>query len=192
MSSVARLMSAVRAGACDALPEGPGVEHAATSSAMRSTHACRIHQRIRASVGRSRHFRLCMLRAPIGGRRAEALVVDVLRDRRMLAADRALRIAAEAHLAEAALQRVVQKIPSDERIADPEKELDRLGGLHGADDSRQNAEHAGLGARRRQLRWRRLREEAAVARTLERLEHGDLTLEAEDRSMHHRDAVLDR
>src|SRR5919204_4478156 len=110
MSSVARLMSAVRAGVGDALPEGPGVEHAATSSAMRRTHACRIHQRIRALVGGAGHLRVCMLRAPVGGRGAEALVVDVLRDRRMLAAGRAIRIAAEAHLAEAALERVVEKI----------------------------------------------------------------------------------
>src|SRR5204862_507196 len=48
-----------------------------------------------------------------------------------------------------------------------------------------------LGAARRQLRRRRLREEAAIARTLVRLEDGCLPLEAEDRAVHERDVVPD-
>jgi hypothetical protein len=51
---------------------------------------------------------------------AELLVVDQLRNRRVLAADRAVRILAELHLAEAHVQRVVEEEPSDERLTDPE------------------------------------------------------------------------
>ena len=47
-----------------------------------------------------------------------------------------------------------------------ERELQRLVGLKRADDAGQDAEDAALGAARRQLGRRRLREEAAVARPL--------------------------
>ena len=56
----------------------------------------------------------------------------------------------------------------------------------------QHAEHAALGARRRQLDGRRLREEAAVARAVVRLEDGHLALEAVDRAVDDRDAAPDR
>ena len=56
----------------------------------------------------------------------------------------------------------------------------------------QHAEHAALGAARRELRRRRLREQAAVARALVRLEDGDLALEAVDRAVDDGDAVPDR
>ena len=75
------------------------------------------------------------------------------------------------------------------RLADAEQQLERLGRLQRAHDAGQHAEHAALGARRRQLGRRRLREEAAVARALVGLEHGQLALEAEDRGVHDRDAV---
>ena len=45
----------------------------------------------------------------------------------------------------------------------PSAELERLARLERADDARQDAEHAALGAARRELGRRRLREEAAVA-----------------------------
>ena len=76
----------------------------------------------------------------------------------MLAANRALRIAAQTDFAEAALECVVQEIAADERLADPEHELDRFRRLHRADDSGQDAEDAGFRAGRRELRRRRLRE----------------------------------
>src|SRR6266542_5854732 len=57
--------------------------------------------------------------------RAELDVVDVLRDRRMLAADRAVRIATELDLVELGRQRVEEQQPADERLADPERELER-------------------------------------------------------------------
>src|SRR6266513_3802000 len=116
-----------------------------------------------------------MLSAPLRGRGAEALVVDVIGDRRMLAAHRAIRIAAQTHLAEAALERVVQEITSHERLADPEEQLDGLRRLDGSDDPGQHTEDTRLGARRCELRRRRLGKEAPVARTLKRLEDGDLS-----------------
>ena len=71
-------------------------------------------------------------------------------------------------------------------------QLDRLVRLQRADDPRQHAEHAALGARRRELGRRRLGEEAAVARAVVRLEDGDLALEAVDRAVHDRDPAPDR
>ena len=61
-------------------------------------------------------------------------------------------------------ERVEEQQPADERVADPERELQRLGRLDRADHARQHAEHAALGAARGELGRRRLREEAAVAR----------------------------
>src|SRR5207302_308358 len=64
--------------------------------------------------------------------------------------------------------------------------------LQRADDAGEDAEHAALGAARGELRRRRLREQAAIARSGTRLEHGRLTLEAIDRAVHEWDAVPDR
>src|SRR5207302_3643629 len=143
-------------------------------------------------VGGSAHLRGCVLGPPLRGRGAKALVIDVIGDRRALAAHRAFRIAAETHLAEAALQSVIQEITPDKRLADPEEQLDRLGRLDGSDDARQHAENARLRARRRELRRWRLGEQAAVARALERLEDGDLALESEDRAVYDRYAMFHR
>src|SRR5919204_1485295 len=122
MSSFARLMSAVRVG-LDEEPESTW--HAATIEAHASsrTIARRIARRIGSLLGGSAHLCGRVLRAPFRRRCAEALVVDVLGDRRMLPAGGALRIAPEPHLAEASLERVVQQVTPDERLADPEKEL---------------------------------------------------------------------
>src|SRR5581483_9151760 len=111
---------------------------------------------------------------------AELDVVDVLGDRWRLAADRAVRVAAQLHLGERGSERVEEEQPAGERLADPERELDRLVRLQRADDAGQHAEHAALGAARSELWRRRLREQAAVAGPLVRLEDGDLPLEAED------------
>ena len=108
----------------------------------------------------------------------------------MLTADRALRIATQMHLTEALLERVVEEVTTDERLADPEQQLDRFRRLERADDSRQYPENSGLRARWRELGRRGLGKEAPVARTIEGLEDGDLSLEAKDGSMHDRDAVF--
>src|SRR5919202_5292374 len=120
---------------------------------------------------------------------AELDVVDVVGDGRALAADRALRVAPDRHLVELRGERVEQEQPADERLADPERELERLARLQRADDPREDAEHAALGARRRELRRRRRGEESAVARACAGLEHHHLTLEAVDRSVNEADAV---
>ena len=98
-------------------------------------------------------------------------------------------IAAQPHLVERRVERVEQDQAADRGLADAEQQLERLARLQRAHDARQHAEHAALGARRRELGRRRLREEAAVARALVRLEDRELALEAEDRGVHDRDAV---
>src|SRR5581483_2673493 len=103
---------------------------------------------------------------------------------RMLAADRAVGVAAEGYLAELCGECVEEQKPSRQRLADLERELQRLVGLERADDAGQHAEHSALGAARRELGRRRLREQAAVAGALVRLEDRHLALEAVDGSVH--------
>jgi len=98
-------------------------------------------------------------------------------------------VAAQPHLVERRIERVEQDQPPGRRLADPEEQLERLTRLQRAHDPRQDAEHAALGARRRQLGRRRLREEAAIARPFVGLEHRQLALEAEDRGVYHRNVV---
>src|SRR5438094_8998668 len=98
---------------------------------------------------------LRVLTRPLCGRGAESLVVDVRGDRRMVAARWALRIAAELDLAEARLERIEEEEASDERLADPEQQLDSLVSLERADDARQDPEDSRLGTVRRQLGRRR-------------------------------------
>src|SRR5918994_404076 len=111
---------------------------------------------------------------------AELLVVDELGDGRVLAADGAVGVLAELHLAEAHVQGVVEQKPSDERLADPEYELDGLGSLDGSDGAGKDAEHPALRAARYEPRRRRLGLEATVARAFLSVEHARLALEAED------------
>ena len=60
---------------------------------------------------------------------AELLVVDQRRDGRVRAAHRAVRILAQLQLAELHPQRVEQQEPADQRLADAEDQLERLGRL---------------------------------------------------------------
>src|ERR1700712_3597687 len=101
--------------------------------------------------------------------RAEAFVVDVLGDGRVLAADRAGLVLAQLERAEGHLERVVHQEATNQRVALAEDQLEHLGGLHDADDARQDAQYASLGAGRREVRRRRLRVEAAVAGALLRI-----------------------
>src|SRR3954471_9064613 len=57
---------------------------------------------------------------------AELDVVDVLRDRRVVAADGAVRVAADRDLAELRGERVEEEETPYERLADAERELQRL------------------------------------------------------------------
>src|SRR6476620_7882143 len=130
----------------------------------------------------------CVRRPPA----AELDIVHVLGDGGAVATDRAVRVAAKIDLAELGRQRVEEEQPPDQRLADPEAELQRLARLERADDARQDTEHAALCAAGRELRGRRLREQTAVARPLMRLEHGRLPLEPVDRAVHQRNVVPDR
>src|SRR6478672_1639106 len=70
---------------------------------------------------------------------AELDVVDVLGDRRLLAAHRAVRAALDLHLGELGREGVEEQEPADERLADAGGQLDRLVRLQRADDPRQHA-----------------------------------------------------
>ena len=106
--------------------------------------------------------------AAAGANAAELLVVDRAFDRRMIAADRARRIAPQLQLAELHAPGVVEQQPPDERRAGAENQLDRFGRLDGADDAGQHAQHAAFGAARDEPGWRRLGIEAAIARARRR------------------------
>src|SRR5437667_2614562 len=101
------------------------------------------------TVGRSmegtRTFAIAALTQRRNWRGAERLVVDELVDGRIVTAQRAVRIARDAHLAELHAQAVEQHQPIHQRIAQVEDELDRLGCLNGADDAAHRAEHTRFG-----------------------------------------------
>src|SRR5581483_11078003 len=115
---------------------------------------------------------------------AELVVVNQLAHGGMRAAGGAVGILTQLELAEAHAERVHQHQASDERLAFAEDELDGFGGLHHADQSWQDAEHAAFCAGGNQSgRWR-LGIQAAVARAFLGGEHADLSLEAEDGAVH--------
>ncbi len=123
---------------------------------------------------------------------AELDVVDVLGDRRVVAANRALRVAADRDLVPRRVERVEEQQATGKGLARAEHELERLGGLHRADDAGQHAEHAALGAARGELRRRRGGVEAAVARAVAGMEDRHLALEPVDRAVHDGDPVPHR
>ena len=117
-----------------------------------------------------------------GGRdTAEGGVVDETGLGRDGGAKHALRVLSQLQLPELEAERVVQQEPTDQRLAAPEDEFHRLGRLEDADESREHAEHPGLGARRHQVRGRRLGIEAAITGAALRVEDAHLALEAVDR-----------
>src|SRR5208283_3304305 len=92
---------------------------------------------------------------------AELLIIDQLGDGRLVAADRASRIAADLELTEAHLQRIIKHQPADQRLALAEDQLDRFSRLDAADETRKDAQHPTLSTARHFPRRRRLRIEAA-------------------------------
>ena len=98
----------------------------------------------------------------------------------MRPADRAIRILAELQLAELHPQRIEDQESTDQWFANPENQFQRFVRLNAADDARQDTEDAALGTARDQPRRRRLRIQAAVARTLLRTEDRRLSFESED------------
>src|SRR5580704_5561248 len=99
----------------------------------------------------------------------ELLVVNQLDVLGLLAvpADRAGRVMRPLELPELHGQRVEHQLPPGERLADPQQHLDRLDRLQRADHAAQHAEDARLLAGGRHVGRRRLRVEAAVARSVE-------------------------
>ena len=110
---------------------------------------------------------------------APGVVVAELQ-RGVRAAGRAVRVAAHLELGEGHRQGVVDQQAAGERVADAEQHLDGLVGLDVAHHAAEHAEHAGLAARGRHVRRRRLGEEAAVAGALVGQEHRRVALEAQD------------
>src|SRR5688572_9233575 len=130
---------------------------------------------------------LRLWRSLAGGETAEELVVDELRDRRVLSAHRAVWIPFEPHRPELHGQRVEQQKPPNQGLTDAHDELDRLHCLDGPDNAGQHTKDTTLGARRHRARRRRLWEEAPVARDLRAgQEYRGLTLELVDRAVHQR------
>src|SRR6201996_6448850 len=115
---------------------------------------------------------------------AEGLVVDQLGDRRVLAADRAVRVLVDLDRAVVHLQGVVDHQAAGEAVADAGDQLDRLVHLDRADRGAEHAEDAALGAGRNHAGGRRLRVEAAVAGAVLGPEHAGLAVEPVDRAPH--------
>src|SRR5881397_3553481 len=113
------------------------------------------------------------------GRRAFAMDGKIA-DGRMLAADGALGVALQLHLAEAHSQRVVGEEPSDERVTDAEEDLHRFGRLHHSDYAWEHAQYPRLASGGDEARRGRRGIEAAVAGTLVGSEYGSHALELED------------
>ena len=113
---------------------------------------------------------------------AEHVVVDQLGDLRRA------RVLADPHRPVGHLQGVVDHQPTQQRLADPGDQLDRLVHHDRADRRAQHAQHAALGARRNHAGGRRLGVEVAVVEPLpvRRVlpEHRRLALEPEDRAPH--------
>ncbi len=136
-------------------------------------------------------LRLQLLRRDLGdaiGRRgardaAERGVIDEPVLGRLWRAEHALRVLVQLQLPERHRARVVEEEPADERLADADNELDRLGRLEGPDDPGEHAEDAGLRARRDELGRRRLGVQAPVARTGACVKDAHLALEPVDRAV---------
>src|SRR5207302_2503068 len=111
---------------------------------------------------------------------AELFVVDEVRDCRVRAAHRAVRVFFQLELTELHPQRVEDQKPADQRLANLQNELDRFHRLNRADDSRQNTKYPAFGAARHETWRRRLRIQAAIARTCLQPEYRRLPFEPEN------------
>ena len=101
----------------------------------------------------------------------------------MSSADRAIRILAQLEFAELHVQGIDQQQAANQGFAFAQNQLDDFGGLHHADQPRQDAQHSALGAGRHQARRWWLGIQAAIARAFFGREHAGLAFEAENRSV---------
>src|ERR1700756_2020423 len=102
-------------------------------------------------------------------------------DRRILAANRTIRIRPDFEFTKPHLQRIETDQPSDQRISKTEKQLCRFDSLENSDNAGQHTENASFSAARYHAGRRWLWEHAAVTGTTQvRRKHGRLTIESED------------
>ena len=101
----------------------------------------------------------------------------------MFAADRAGRVALERDLPELHAQGVVGEKTVGQQVTLGQQELDRLGGLDGAQDAGQHADHPGLGTGGDGVLGRRLGKDAAVAGRFPRPDGHGLAVELQDAAM---------
>src|SRR5215831_1402624 len=157
----------------------------ATSTARpRARPATAIHARrsfLASGLAGGNGNRLGMAISVDGAHRRGALTMDrEIANSRVLAAQRALRVAPQLDFAETHAERVVGEETADQRLTDAQEQLHRLGGLHDADDAWEHAQDAGLASGGDEAgRWRR-GIEAAIARSLVGREDRGHALELED------------
>ena len=104
----------------------------------------------------------------------------------MGSAQRAIRIASDADLAEPHGQRIVHQQAADQGFALLHNEFNRLGCLYHSNDPGQNSQDAGLTSRRHHTRRGWCGEQAAVAWASMRREHTSLSFKLENAAMYHR------
>src|SRR5574341_373876 len=117
------------------------------------------------------------------GQATEFVLVDEVRDRRMVAADRTGGGPTDLHHPELHPQRIEEQQAAHQRLAQSQEQLDRLDALNGGHHAAQHAEYARLRAAWHQAGGGRSRVQTAVA-ALSGNEHGDLALELEDAPVH--------
>jgi hypothetical protein len=120
-------------------------------------------------------------------RRRRRDLVEDLGDRRLAPAEGAVGPRRHRQHVPRSRERVVQDDPPDRNVPDPGDELERLGRLQRAHDSRHDAEHARLRARCHRARRRGLGEHAAVARAASGPPDAELAGEGVHRRPHVRD-----
>src|SRR5438132_5490078 len=111
---------------------------------------------------------------------AELFVVNELGDGGLIAAHRALRVAANLEFLEGHLQCIVQQQPAYEGRAVAEQEFDRLGRLDAPNQSGENAQYSAFGTTRHLARRRRLGIKAAIAWPLGWMEYRCLAVETKN------------
>ncbi len=116
---------------------------------------------------------------------AKLFVIDQLRNGRVVAADRALGIAAQFQLTKFHIQRIEEQKAIHQRRAFAECEFQDFRGLDAADDARQHAKHAAFRAARHHPRRWRFGIQTAIARPAQfRREHAGLAFETKNGAVH--------
>ncbi|CAB5041307.1 unannotated protein [freshwater metagenome] len=102
------------------------------------------------------------------------------------------RILTQFVLAKLHVSSIKGEVAADQRITKADNQLDGLYCLDAADDSREDSEHACLGATRGHFWWWGLGQHIAVSRPVLGIKYSHLALKAEDRSVHNGNAKFHR